>query len=218
MIEMDIQNAPKSKGKNLKKRKMNHLIVFCFFALIFLFSHSSCTEKKSSVKKLPVYEASPRLLVFGSILYNEAGCASCHGIQFDGRGPEAEELNQQRGLVTPPFRRDLPPKAIPYKYFQAMSQGTPSMKEHRYQSYTDRGRWAIAYYLYSLSTPIRGHQALIRKKALLKMNQMLSKKYEGKRRLEEGYIPIEKRSKSPDLDFLLSGKDSSTSNKSRRKK
>ena len=213
MIEMDIQNAPKSKEQDLKKRQVSHLIVLCFFVLIFLFSHSSCVGKKPSV-----YEASPRLLVFGSILYNEAGCASCHGIQFDGKGPEAEELNQQRGLVTPSFRKDLPPKATPYMYFQALSQGTPSMKEHRYQSYMDRGRWAMAYYLYSLSNPIRGHQALIRKKALLEMNQMLSKKYEGKRRLEEGYIPLEKRSKSPDLDFLLSGKNSSTSNKSRRKK
>ena len=159
----------------------------------------ACREKT----EIPVYALNRQVLINGSLYYNEAGCARCHGTAFDGKGPEAQDLQKERGLSTPDLKIKIPAEKTPIDYFKSITQGTKDYPQHAYQSYTDRGRWAMAYYLYSLAKPLQdSKEKLKRRQALLAMQTKLKKVYAKKRRWEMGYKPLEERPQSPKLEEL----------------
>ena len=161
----------------------------------------ACGEKGNE----PVYLLNRQVLINGSIYYNEAGCAHCHGIAFDGQGPGAKELKKERGLRVPDLRASIPIEKTPMDYFKSITMGTKNYKEeHSYQSYTDRGRWALSHYLYSLSKPLKkSAEKIKRRQALLIMEKELKKIYAKKRRWEMGYQALEERPQSFKLEELL---------------
>ena len=175
-----------------------------FLGLFVLWSLSSACNAKTEI---PVYALRRQVLINGSLYYNEAGCAACHGVAFDGKGPEAEALQKERSLVVPDLKAKIPAVKdsvkTPMDYFKSITMGTKSYPEHAYQSYTDRGRWAMAYYLYSLAKPPHdSKEKLKQRRALLAMQEQLKKVYAKKRRWEMGYKPIEERPQAPKLEKL----------------
>ena len=171
------------------------------FALLGLtFACNTKTEKS-------VYAFDRQVLINGSLYYNEAGCARCHGIAFDGQGPMAADLKKERGLVTPDLKVKLLALKTPMDYFKNITRGTKDYPEHAYQSYSDRGRWAMAYYLYSLSKPPQdSKEKAIRRQALPAMREKLKKIYAKSRRWEMGYKPLAERPQSPKLEELRARK------------
>ncbi len=171
-----------------------HLFVVIFFSLMF------CNKEKP----LPVYALDQKVLIDGSVYYSEAGCARCHGVSYKGDGPDSKSLQDEKGFLVPDLTRALLPKVTPLDYFKTITMGTEKFKEHAYQNYTDRGRWAMAYYLYSLSPdPENSDDKKIRALAISSMRDEVEKVYAKTRRWEMGYTPIDKRSKSPELEELL---------------
>ncbi len=185
----------------LDKKKLG-VTVCMLFLVVLVAVVGGC--KPSLGNKRPVYIADRQALIDGSVFYNDAGCASCHGVQFDGKGPEAREVNKQSGITPTNFKAKLIAKRTPIDYFRAITIGTKSYKQHSYQNYTDRGRWSMAHYLYSLAQPLTKAKELSeRRQALTRMQEKLSEIYANKRRWDIGYTPREKRSSSPMLDELL---------------
>ena len=175
------------------------IIITLAFALTWATLH--CKSKE------PVYAVNQKVLLNGSLFYNEAGCARCHGVQFDGKGPQAAAVQKEHRIVIPSFKRELRAKQTPLDYFKVITMGTARYKQHSYQSYTDRGRWALAHYLYSLSTPPRDSAAKIkRNQALLEMIDLVQGVYAVRRRWLMGAKPIEERSSIPKLEQLLKRK------------
>lgn len=110
-------------------------------------------------KKTPaIYESTPEALHNGSLYYtvSQYNCVSCHGTDFKGTGPEAKDLND-RGIKVPDFTAPLSPSKTALDYFKAVTVGTENTKSlpsaHAFQSHTDRARWAMANFLYSLGKP-----------------------------------------------------------------
>ena len=155
----------------------------------------------------PVYVADRQALIDGSVFYNEAGCARCHGVAFDGKGPEASEVTRKLGFAPSNFKVKLDPKKTPLDYFRVVTMGTKRYQSHSYHNYTDRGRWSMAHYLYSLAKPLQKSQKKTqRRQVLMRMYKEVSEVYAKKRRWDMGYVPIEKRPTAPDIDVLLRGK------------
>ena len=175
------------------------LILLCIF---FAFCK---TPDASSGKP---YELSKKLLIDGSIYYNQASCANCHGLAYDGKGPAAEKLKEERGLNVPNLRQTIAAKRIPEDYFKSITIGTEKFPEHRYNAYTDRGRWALAHYLYTLApVPIKSSDKIVRNKALRAMYKRLSEIYSKSRRwnLSKNHTEQQKNTRStpPALEDLL---------------
>ena len=101
----------------------------------------------------PVYAQSSTVIYQGSLSYNFAQCANCHGIGYDGKGPEAASF-AKKGIAVPGFTSAEADMQKTYlDYFRTISLASTVIPEHIYLNYTDRGRWAMAYFLYSLRTP-----------------------------------------------------------------
>ena len=176
----------------------------CSFGIsIFLITallNAFCGKKEAD----PVYAGGRNALIQGSLYYNEAGCAFCHGIQFDGKGPEAKTFAKENGFAVPGFRRELAAGKSPLDYFKTITMGTPRYKSHAYQPYTDKGRWAMARYLYSLSAAPKTREAqYTRRRTLLAMERKLKEVYAKNRRWEMGYTPLDQRPASPKIKDLL---------------
>ncbi len=180
-----------------KKGEGSKQICFALFLCL-------CSSSFACQKHRPVYIADREALFQGSLLYNEASCATCHGVQYDGKGPEAQKLAKDKGLSVLDFRRELAADATPINYFKAITKGTEAYPEHAYQSYTDRGRWALAHFLFRLSLPpSKKTKQRQRRQALEKMRNLLEAVYAKQRRWEMGYVPLEERPKPPKLEELL---------------
>ncbi|MBX7057271.1 MAG: cytochrome c [Leptospirales bacterium] len=151
----------------------------------------------------PVYANDAEVRFFGSVMYNSAGCASCHGVLFDGHGSDTAELSA-RGIVTPGFRdAEIPPARTPNDFFKTITVGSERLPSHAFQSYTDRGRWAMAYFLYAMTKQPVGAAAAERNAALAAAASETRTAYAASRRWEMGYKPIGERPASPDLQSML---------------
>ncbi len=171
------------------------------FYIVWLFT--ACGKQKLK----PVYISDRDTLIRGSLYYNEAGCAVCHGIGFQGKGPEAEAFAKEKGLAVSNFRVELEPEKTPLHYFKVITAGTTRYKDHAYQSYTDRGRWAMAHYLYSLSkAPKKEKDRILRRQSLMSMKRKIADVYAKHRRWEMGYTPLSERPATLPLEYLLSKK------------
>lgn len=153
----------------------------------------------------PIYASSSEVIFNGSIYYSEAGCASCHGVGFDGNGPQARTLSTDRKLTTPGFTGEIDPTTTPLSYFKVITAGTEAMPDHAFQSYTDRGRWAMANFLFSLAAPLSGDAGRAQEKALSLARQEARAVYARQRRWHMGYKPIGERPASLELKDIVSG-------------
>ncbi len=81
-------------------------------------------------------------LLRGATLY-AANCASCHGLNGDGRGPDAA------GLTPPPvaFRvADRARNRSPFALYQVISQGLDGTAMRSFSELPSQDRWALAFY------------------------------------------------------------------------
>jgi mono/diheme cytochrome c family protein len=151
----------------------------------------------------PVYAVGPDTIYQGSIYYATGGCAGCHGVGFDGQGPDAREL-ADKGVVTPGFKDvAIDPGKTPTAYFKAITVGSERVPGHNYQAYTDRGRWAMAHFLYSLTKKPAGEAAQTHALAVAAGEAEAADAYAKSRRWEMGYKPIGERPRSPALNTML---------------
>ena len=160
-----------------------------------------------SSEKPPIYEATPDSLYNGSLYYasSEYNCKSCHGTQWDGNGPEAKNLEKD-GIKVPSFTDATPPEITPVDYFKAMTVGTANTKKlpsgHAFQSHTDRGRWAMANFLYSLAPAVATKDQAKRQEAMTKAMEEAKQAYSESRRWNMGFVPLAERPKSPKLEDM----------------
>jgi len=106
----------------------------------------------------PIYEPTEEAIHNGSLYYSvsEANCKSCHGTDWKGSGPDAKGLTE-RGIKVPDFTAKPAPAKTVLDYFKAITVGTEKTKSlpsgHAFQFHTDRARWAMANFLFSLAKP-----------------------------------------------------------------
>ncbi|MEQ9366419.1 MAG: cytochrome c [Leptospirales bacterium] len=152
----------------------------------------------------PVYESNREVIFQGSVYYAQASCAKCHGVAFDGQGPDATATKNETGVAVPGFKgTTIGPEKTPLAYFKTITMGTEKLPTHSNQAYTDRGRWAMAHFLYSLTTKPAGGDALKHDVALANAEAEIREAYSNNRRWVMGYKKIEDRPQAPKLDELL---------------
>jgi cytochrome c oxidase cbb3-type subunit I/II len=105
----------------------------------------------------PPPQPTPELLAHGKQLWEEVKCAQCHGDQGKGDGPSAGELKDDWGfpirpadLTTGLFKSGPSPRDI----FRTMSTGLNGTPMPSFVGVLpdDQDRWALAYYVLSLSS------------------------------------------------------------------
>jgi len=85
----------------------------------------------------------------GEAIYTEK-CAPCHGANGLGNGPQAMDLpNPVIAIGTSEVAR----QATPAKWFKVVTQGNLQRFMPPFQSLTDRQRWDVVAYSFSLSAP-----------------------------------------------------------------
>lgn len=152
----------------------------------------------------PVYDSNREVIFQGSVYYAQAGCAKCHGVAFDGMGPDATATKNETGLTVSGFQgTTIDPAKTPLVYFKTITMGTEKLPTHSNQAYTDRGRWAMAHFLYSLTTKPSGSDAHKHESALASARTETREAYANNRRWVMGYKKIEDRPQTPKLDELL---------------
>lgn len=116
---------------------------------------------KESVPEPPVYvppvpPPTPELLARGKELHKTLQCAVCHGDDHRGNGPSAESLTddwenhiQPADFSSGIFKVGPRPEDI-YRTFMTGLNGTP-MPSYDSALPTEEERWALAYYILSLS-------------------------------------------------------------------
>ena len=162
------------------------------------------TYSPNPLTESPVYTSIRDVIFQGSVYYAQAGCAKCHGVQFDGQGPDATATKNESGLTVPAFQGvTIDPTKTPLAYFKTITMGTIKMPAHSNQGYTDRGRWAMAHFLYSLTTKPLGAGAHKHEVALADADAEIRAAYASNRRWVMGYKKIEDRPQAPKLDELL---------------
>ncbi|MCB1320513.1 MAG: c-type cytochrome [Leptospiraceae bacterium] len=151
----------------------------------------------------PVYEQTGDTIFLGSVYYDEAGCVSCHATDFKGGGPDASALS----VAVPDLTGELAVDTTPVDYFKVITRGTDALPSHSYQSYTDRGRWAMAYFLYSMGQkPTDEADMQKRREALARDFAEAEEGYkQNPRRWILGFQPPGQRTPSPALSTLVSG-------------
>ncbi len=164
----------------------------------------------------PIYKSTPDRVYMGSMLYAKSDCSSCHGTQWKGDGPDAKTMSES-GWKTTDFTGVVAAQKTPEDYFMAVTdpmgyfkKQRPQMDQfdlmifassHKYLTFTDRGRWAIANFLYSLGQEPEDMGA--RKEALSQMEERVSAVYAENRRWQVGFTPVSERTARPDLDSML---------------
>ncbi len=182
---------------NIMNRTAKILIANCLFVFVTAaFSH--CVGKGDAPQK-PVYASDAQVIYNGSIYYNEAGCASCHGSSFKGDGPD------KGARSVPDLTAAIDARKTPLDYFKTITAG----KDHpSYQGYTDRGRWAMAHFLYSLSSGIKpskksGDASRVRREALAQARLETERAYAKSRRWFLGMKPPQERIQKDDESLAL---------------
>jgi cytochrome c oxidase cbb3-type subunit I/II len=103
----------------------------------------------------PAPKATPELLVRGKALYAQAKCAECHGESGRGDGPSADSLQDdvQRSIRPTDFTRgQLKTGGSVRDVYRTMTTGLDGTPMPSFaDSMSDEERWAIAYYVLSLS-------------------------------------------------------------------
>ncbi len=132
-------------------------------------------------------------------MYSQENCKNCHGTGWDGKGPDAAASE----TPVPNFLAAAGPEKTPVTYFKAITVGTDKVKNHSYQSLTDKGRWALAHFLYSLRKPLEGDKADQQRKNTEAQMAEVRDQYAKARRWNMGFQPIDQREKAPDLAELV---------------
>ena len=111
------------------------------------------TQATRAVAVSPVYPIVPPDLVNGAKIYNQE-CAQCHGTKGMGDGPQAAQLSAPVAtLGLSDFARQYSPAA----WYSVVTQGKMEKFMPGFASLTDRQRWDVVAYAFSLSAP----QALV---------------------------------------------------------
>jgi mono/diheme cytochrome c family protein len=182
--------------------------------LVVVLGSTSCAKTD-----LPPYESNADRIYAGSVYYAAAGCANCHGVDWDGKGPDAQQLASS-GISTTDFTKASPEKT-PLDYFRAISDPTgyfaPNLEtssnkteygkftaSHIFHNMTDRARWAISNFLMSRAA-FEGEALSRHKQALTEKMDKVKEIYADRRRWEIGYVPIAERPASPKLEDMLAG-------------
>ena len=179
--------------------RIRNIMVYSAFAATLLATLADCSRKDEDI---PVYEATPERIYDGSLYYASAGCIRCHG------------TNWKKGAKD--FSQKLSPKKTPVDYFETITRGNEKTRKnnvaHDFQSYTDRARWAMANFLFSLaprqkkSKNIAIHQAALEKRIAEVQAAYKAANAKNHRRwelYEKGTVSITKREAAPALDTLL---------------
>jgi len=113
----------------------------------------------------PAPRATPELLVEGKALYERAKCAECHGETGKGDGPSAGTLKDdfERPIRPADFTRgELKGGATVADVYRTMTTGLDGTPMPSFaDAMTDAERWAISYYVLSLSAwvdPLTGRR------------------------------------------------------------
>ena len=115
------------------------------------------TEEKPGQAVLfpPVPSPNAQLVAFGRSLYEEAGCAQCHGPSGKGNGPSAKDLKDDWGdpilppdLTLKPFKSGSSQEDL-YRTISTGLNGTP-MPSYA-DALTPKERWALVSYIFSIA-------------------------------------------------------------------
>ncbi|GIX41837.1 MAG: hypothetical protein KatS3mg129_1570 [Leptospiraceae bacterium] len=175
--------------------------------IILTFLLISCKDKK-----VKIYEPTPEALSYGSLIYasSEVNCKNCHGIDYKGNGPDAKDLD----ISVPDFTSKIPAEKTPLDYFKAISVGTEKtikngMNYHAFYHLTDKAKWALANYLYSLSKgPETAKEKEIRNQALITSWKEVEEIYKKNRKWYMGEnTPSTEREPAPDLNEIIQKTD-----------
>src|SRR6267142_2119414 len=122
-------------------------------------------------------KATPQLVAPGTTLYVQAKCAECHGDSGRGDGPSADTLHDdfQRPIRPVDFSRgQLKAGASVTDVYRTMTTGLDGTPMPSFaDSMTDEERWAIAYYVLSLSAwadPLTGEPLRLSPEARAALN------------------------------------------------
>ncbi len=96
----------------------------------------------------PIYPLVPPDASAGKSIYLEK-CAPCHGTTGLGDGPRASDLPNP---VTPIGSLDVAQNAVPSQWFKITTQGNLERFMPPFSSLTDRERWDVVAYMFSLSS------------------------------------------------------------------
>lgn len=169
------------------------------------------------ISEPPVYKSTPEREYLGSISYAKSDCASCHGAEWNGEGPDAGRMKSM-GLAPTNFTATASAGKTPKDYFLAITDpnnyflgnkpegvSEGDLKSfaggHQYLTYTDKARWNIANFLYNLAPEPEDTAA--RKQALSDMEKEVSAVYSVNRRWEVGITPVSERVNRPALGDLI---------------
>lgn len=179
--------------------------------LLFVIGLAATMASCGKASEPPVYETTPEREYLGSLYYSISDCASCHGPEWNGEGPDAKRMKSM-GMAPTNFTTVMAGKT-PRDYFLAITDPVGYFKKnkpkgasdesiaslagsHQYLTYTDKARWDISNFLYYL--PEKGQDAA----AVAAMKKDLAGIYKGIRRWEIGFPTLESRDKRPTLDEL----------------
>lgn len=97
----------------------------------------------------PLYPLAPPDPAAGESIYTEK-CAPCHGPSGMGDGPRSAQLPNP---VPPIGSPDLARQSTPAEWYRIVTQGNLDRFMPPFPSLSDRERWDVVAYTYSLSTP-----------------------------------------------------------------
>lgn len=186
------------------KRNYSRLSGALLAAVLAGFAATACSQPTEP------YARTSDTVRLGSLHYAQAGCARCHGSDWNGKGEEAAILLKERGLQTPDFRAMNDPEKTPVDYFKAITAGTAKFPEHHNQTYTDAARWQMAHFAYSFAPQLKGAKAEKRAEAIVREMSEARAAYAkaeaaGDRRWQIGFQPVAARLKGQPLTELTGG-------------
>ncbi|AMK20211.1 MULTISPECIES: cytochrome c/FTR1 family iron permease [Sphingobium] len=98
---------------------------------------------------VPLAPSSPPDLSRGAKLYAE-NCASCHGMNGDGRGPDAAKLDPPPIAFTDKERAD---QRSLFGLYQVITQGLDGTAMQSFEALPEGDRWALAFYVGHFAYP-----------------------------------------------------------------
>jgi mono/diheme cytochrome c family protein len=110
-------------------------------------------QATQSIKSSPVYPIVPPDLANGSKIYNQE-CSQCHGTKGLGDGPQAAQLSVPAATLG---LSDFARLYSPAEWYTIVTQGNMEKFMPAFANLTDRQRWDVVAYAFSLSAP----QALV---------------------------------------------------------
>ena len=180
---------------------MDKRIILLILTTSFVYINCKDSDQK-------IYEPTIESINYGSIVYasSEVNCKNCHGVDYKGKGPDAKDLD----VPVPDLTGVIAPEKTPLDYFKAISVGTEKTKKnglqyHAYYSLTDKAKWALANYLYSLAQePKTNEEKKVRQESLAKAMKEVREIYSKNRKWYMGEnTPSTEREPSPRLEELI---------------